>query len=65
MWNLKKDTNELICRIETDLWTLKNLMVTKGDRLWGRDGLRVWDGNVLKLGCEDDCRTINTIKFIK
>ena len=38
-------------------------MVTKGDRLWGRDRLAVWDGNVLKLGCADSCTTINTIKF--
>ena len=27
-------------------------MVSKGDRLVGRDGREVWDGNVLKLGCE-------------
>lgn len=25
MWNLKKDTNEVICRIETDSQALKNL----------------------------------------
>ena len=25
---------------------------------WG-----VWDGNVLKLGCDDGCTTINIIKF--
>ena len=33
----KKDTNELICRTETDSQTLK------GDRCRGRDGLGVWD----------------------
>ena len=34
----KKDTNEFICRTETDLQTLKtNLMVTKGDRWGGMD----------------------------
>ena len=38
-------------------------MVTKGDRLWGRDELGVWDGNVLKLGCDDDCTAINITKF--
>ena len=27
-----------------------------------RDGLGVWDGNVLKSGCDDGCMTINTIK---
>ena len=30
----------------------------------GRDGLGIWDGNVLKLGCDDSCTTINIIKFI-
>ena len=39
-------------------------MISKGDRLggWG-DGLRVWDGNAIKLGCDDCCTTINVIKF--
>ena len=32
MWNLKKGYNELLCRIETDSQSLKN-MVTKGDSL--------------------------------
>ena len=41
-------------------------MVTKGDRLWGgRGGVGVWDGNVLKLGCGDGCKTRNIIKFKK
>ena len=30
----------------------------------GRGGLGVWDGNV-KLGCDDGCTTVNTIKFIE
>ena len=30
MWNLKKDTNELICRKETDSQTLKK----KFEKLW-------------------------------
>ena len=25
----------------------------------------VWDGNAIKLGCDDHCTTINVIKFIK
>ena len=37
-------------------------MATKGDKLKGR-GLGVWDGNVLTLGCDDGCTTINTIKL--
>ena len=41
-------------------------MVSKGDRLEGRgDGLGVWSGNAIKLGCDDHCTTINTIKFIE
>ena len=41
----------------------EKLRVTKGDRLGGGDGLGVWDGNDLKLGCDDDCTIINIIKF--
>ena len=59
IWNLIKGYNELICRTETDS-DFENIMVTKGDRLWGRDGLAVWNGKVVKLGC-DDCTTINII----
>ena len=41
---LKKDTNELMCRTETDVQTLENLMVTKADRFGGGgNGLGVWD----------------------
>ena len=29
---------------------------------WG-DGLRVWDGNAVKLGCDDRCTIINVVKF--
>ena len=37
-------------------------MVSRGD---GRgDVVRVWDGNVIKFGCDDCCTTINVIKFI-
>ena len=32
-------------------------------RRGGRVG--VWDGNVLKLGCDDGCTDINIIKFTK
>ena len=32
-------------------------------RSGGRVG--VWDGNVLKLGCDDGCTAINIIKFTK
>ena len=44
MWNLKKmDTNELICRTETDSQTLKtDLQLPKG-QMAGRDGLEIWN----------------------
>ena len=32
MWNLHKDINELICRIETDSQAANKCMVTKGDK---------------------------------
>ena len=32
--------------------------------MW-RDGLGVWDVNVLKLSCDDGCTTLNIIKFIE
>ena len=42
---------------------LFSILVEKG---WGeRDGLAVWDGNVVKLGCDDSCTAINIIKFIE
>ena len=60
---LKEDKNEFICRTETDSQTLKNCPKWTGG---GREGWKgVWDGNVLKLGCDDGCTTINIIKFIK
>ena len=44
---------------------LEKLKVTKGDRLVGRDGLGVWDGNVLKLGYDGGSITVNIIQFIE
>ena len=32
---------------------------------WWGDALGVWDGNAIKLGCDDHCATINVIKFIE
>ena len=63
MWNLKKGQNEL-CRTDTDSQTLKNLWSPK-ETSWGiaRNGLGVWDGNALKLVCDDHHTTINVIKF--
>ena len=40
-------------------------MLTTGDRLQGEGQTGVWDRNVLKLGCDDGCTTMNIIKGIK
>ena len=60
----KKDVNEVICRTETDS-DFEKVIVTKGTG-WGeeRGRLVVWDGNVLRLDCDNGCTTIN-IKFIE
>ena len=61
----KKDSNDLICRTETDSQTEK-LTVTKGDSFGiARGVLKFEEGNVLKLGCDDGCTTINIIKLKK
>ena len=44
---------------------LKNLWLTKEICCTGKDGLGVWDGNIVKLGCYDGCTVINIIKFIE
>ena len=48
---------------QTQILDSEKLMIAKGDRLGDKDGLRVWDGNILKLGCDDGCTTINIIKL--
>ena len=51
---------------KTELTDFEKLMVTKGDRLcWGGSDINVWDANVLKLGCDDGCSSINIIKFVE
>ena len=65
MWNLKKGHNELLCRTETGSQTLKNLWLPKEMGLCVGGRLGVWDGNVLKLDCDDGCTTINMIKCIE
>ena len=45
----------------TDSQTLKSYGYQKG-QVVGEGGLGVWDGNVLKLGSDDGCSTINIIK---
>ena len=65
MWNLKKGHNELLCRTNSDLQTLKKLYCPNKTG-WGLvHVLGVWDGNAIKFGCNDGCTTINVIKFIQ
>ena len=49
----------------TDSQTLKTYGFQRREvGCWGRGGgLRVWDGNAIKLDCDDHCTTINTIKL--
>ena len=59
MWNLKNGYNELLCRTDIISQTLEKVMVTKGDRLGvGGRCAGVWDGNFVKLGCDDGRRII-------
>ena len=49
MWNLKKnDTNELICRTDSQTWKT-NLTVTTADSQGGH-GLRVWHRHTVVYG---------------
>ena len=64
MWNLKKGQTELLCRTDTDSQTLKNLWSPK-ETVWGvGDVLGLWDGNPIKLDCDDHCTTINVINSL-
>ena len=61
----KKRTLWTSCKTDTDSQTLKILRFpneTGGG--WGV-ALVVWDGNAIKLGCDDHCTTINELKFIE
>ena len=49
--------------METDSQSLKILWLSQETGCGRREGLEVWDGNVLKLGCDNGCTTINIIKF--
>ena len=48
---------------DTDSQTLQNVWFPN-ETGWGwGDALRVWDGDAIKLGCDDYCIIINVIKF--
>ena len=54
MWNLKKGQMERLCRTDADSQTLNNL--------WGMgDVLGLWDGNPVKLDCDDHDTTTDVI----
>ena len=63
MWNLKKRIQSTYLQNRTWVIDFEKLMLTKGESLWGRDGLGVWDRNVVKLCCNDGRITIDIIKF--
>ena len=63
--NLKKGHNELLCRTHTDSQTLKNLWFPNETGWEVGSVLGVWDGNAVKLVCDDYCTIINVIKFIE
>ena len=64
MWNLKKGHNELLCRTDADSQTLKNLGFPN-ETVWGQeDALGLWDGNPIKLDCNDHCTTTNVINSL-
>jgi len=64
MWNLIKGQTELLCSIDTDSQTLKKLWSLK-ETVWRvGDVPVVWDGNPIKLDCDDHCTTINVINSL-
>ena len=65
MWNLKKGHNELLRRADTDSQTLKKIWFPNETWCGWGDMLGVWDGNAIKLGCDDHCTTISVMKFIE
>ena len=64
MWNLKKGHNELLCKEQILTHRFEKLMVSKGESLGGGGMLEVWDGNVIKLDCDDHCTTTNVINSL-
>ena len=64
MQNLKKGQTELIYRTDTDSQTWKNLWFPK-EIVWRVGGCAgLWDGNPIKLNCDDHCTTINVLNSL-
>ena len=64
MWNLKKGQNELLCKTDTDSQPLKTYGFQRRQFVGQMDALWVWDGNPIKLDCDDHCTTINVINSL-
>ena len=64
MWSLKKEQTELLCRTDIDSQNLKNLWFPN-ETGWGAwDALWLWDGNDIKLDCDDHFSTTNVINSL-
>ena len=63
-WQVESEKRIQWTSVQNRSWLtdLEKLMVSKGDRL---GGLGVWDGNAIKLGCDNHCTAINVIQFIE
>ena len=65
MWNLKKRSQWTSLRNRYWLTEFEKLMVSRGDSSGsGGDALGLWDGNPIKLDCDDHCTTINVINSL-
>ena len=61
MWNLKKGQTELLCRTDADSQTLKNYGLRRRQFVGWADVLGLWDGNPVKLDCDDRYTTTDVI----
>ena len=49
---------QILTQTLKNVWFPKETVGGQGDVLW------VWDGNPIKLDCDDHCRTINVINSL-
>ena len=63
-WNLKKGQTELLCRTDADSQTLKNLWYLEETGGWG-DVPGLWDGNPVKLDCDDHYTATDVINLFE
>ena len=53
-----------VAQVQFLAWELPYAAGAAKKNVWGRGG-EIWDGNAIKLGCDDRCTTVNIIKFIE